>query len=53
MGLYKIDNASREEWDIRERRRHERRQWMVTLGEIALMVGSVVAVALLMKWLEI
>ena len=47
MGLYKIDNVSSEEWHRRQLRRHDLKQWGITLLEI----GALVAVVLLLMWL--
>lgn len=47
MGLWKIDNVSRDEWQRRMMRRHHIHQWLVLIGQIALMAGAV----LLIIWL--
>lgn len=46
MGIWKIDSVSSEEWHRRQMRRHSIRMWLITLAEIAAMVGIV----LLMMW---
>ena len=43
MGLYKIDNVSKEEWERRMMRRHSIQRWIITLLEILFMVGVVLA----------
>ena len=53
MGLYKIDNASREEWERQARRRHEVRQWLITLAEIGAMAAMVLIYIWLIRWLDI
>ena len=40
MGITKIDERT-SEWERREMRRHTFRQWMITIGEVLLMVGAV------------
>lgn len=53
MGIYKIDNVSKEEWARRKMRRNDIRSWMVTLVEIAAMVGVVWLVIWAWNWLGI
>jgi len=53
MGLYKIDNASSEEQKRRAIRRHEAKQWMITLAEIGAVVGLVILWSWLIRWLDI
>jgi len=53
MGLYKIDNVSKEEKERREMRRNDIRSWLVTLAEIAVMAGVVWLVIWLWNWLGI
>ena len=43
MGLYKIDNVSKEEWERRMMRKHSIQRWIITLLEIFFMVGVVLA----------
>ena len=43
MGLSKIDNVSKEEWERRMMRRHSIQRWIITLLEILFMVGVVLA----------
>lgn len=40
MGLTKIDERT-SEWERREMRRHNIKQWAITIGEILLMFGAV------------
>lgn len=49
MGIWKVDNVSSKEWEKRMRRRHEAKQWMILLVEIALMVGAVLFVMWIMS----
>lgn len=44
MGLWKIDNVNREEWERREMRRHNIRQWVITLVQLALIAGAVLVI---------
>ena len=56
MGLRKINNEFRispEEWQRRQMRRHSIRQWCITILQISGMVGSVVFLIWLMKWLGV
>ena len=53
MGIWKIDNVSSEEWERREMRRHNIRQWLVTLAELACMAGAVIGLIYLVRWLGI
>ena len=46
MGLYKIDDVSREERERREMRRHSIKMWAITLLEI----GALAAVIALLIW---
>ena len=41
MCLWKVDNVSSEEWHRRQMRRHSIERWLITLGEIALMVVTI------------
>jgi len=41
MGLWKVDNVSSEEWERRMMRRHSIQRWLITLGQIALMVVTI------------
>ena len=43
MGIYKIDDVSSKEWDRKMMRQHNIRQWMILIGELALMTGVVLA----------
>ena len=43
MGLWKVDNVSSEEWQRRMMRRHNLWRWFVTILELALMAGVVLA----------
>ena len=43
MGLYKIDDVSSKEWDRKMMRKHNIRQWLILIGELALMTGVVLA----------
>ena len=47
MGLWKVDTVSRDEWERRIMRRHDLRQWLITIGQLMLMAGAV----LLIIWL--
>ena len=51
MGLYKIDNVSSEEWHRRQLRRHELKQWAITLLEIVALIGAVLFLMWLARWL--
>ena len=53
MGLWKVDNVSSEEWERRMLRRHDIKQWTITIIEIAGMVGAVIGIAWLMGFLGI
>lgn len=57
MGLRKINDGqfriSPEEWQKRQMRRHSIRQWCITILQISGMVGAVVLLILLMKWLGV
>jgi len=50
MGLWKVDNVSSEEWQRRMMRRHDIRQWTITVIEILLLAGLVVGVWYLFMW---
>ena len=50
MGLWKVDNVSSVSWEKRMRWRHEAKQWLILLGQIALMVGAVLLVMWIMSW---
>ena len=50
MGLYKIDNVTKEERERRELRRHDIQRILITIGQIALMVGAVVVTILVVRW---
>ena len=49
MGLWKVDDVS-SGWEKQMRRRHEAKQWLILLAEIALMVGAVLMVMWIMSW---
>lgn len=53
MGIWKIDNVSSEERERREMRRHDIRQWLITLAELACMAAAVIGVIHLVRWLGI
>ena len=53
MGLWKVDNVSSEEWERRMLRRHDIKQWTITILQIAGMVGSVLLLIWLMNWLGV
>ena len=53
MGLWKIDNVSSEEWQRREMRRHDIKMWLITILEICAMVGAVLLLMWLIRWLGI
>lgn len=42
MGLWKIDNVSRTEWERRARRQHEIHMWLLLVGQLIL-IGVVIA----------
>ena len=44
MGLWKIDTVSRDEWERRMMRRHNIRQWLITIGQILLIAGAVMVI---------
>lgn len=50
MGLWKVDNVSSEEWHRRMMRRHDIRQWTITVIEILLLAGLVVGIWYLFMW---
>ena len=50
MGLWKVDNVSSEEWHRQQLRRHDIRQWVITIVEILLIVAFVVGMWLLFEW---
>lgn len=41
MGLWKIDNVSKEEWERRMMRRHSIKRWLITIGEILLIAATI------------
>ena len=51
MGLWKVDNVSSEEWQRRMMRRHNMWRWFVTIMELALMAGMVLAFTKIYKQL--
>ena len=53
MGLYKIDNVSREEWERRRMRRQEIWKWAILLLEIGALAGVIVLMVLAWEWLGI
>ena len=53
MGLYKIDDVSREEWARRRERRDEIRKWLILLLEIGAMAGTIALLIWLVRWLGI
>ncbi len=53
MGLTKIITSSTEEWKRREMRKHERREWMILIAEVAALAGWIVLMVYLIKWLEV
>lgn len=57
MGLRKINDGqfriSAEEWQRRQMRRHSIHQWCITILQISGMVGAVVLLIWLMKWLGV
>ena len=50
VGLWKVDNVSSEEWHRKQMRRHDIKQWVLTIIEIILMVGVVVGMYYLFMW---
>ena len=50
MGLWKIDNVSKEERERRELRRHDIQRILITLGQIALMTGAVMVTIWVVCW---
>ena len=50
MGLYKIDNVTKEERERRELRRHDIQRILLTLGQIALMAGAVMVTIWVVCW---
>ena len=50
MGLWKVDNVSSEEWERRMMRRHDIKQWTLTIIELLLMAGLVIGVYYLFMW---
>jgi len=50
MGLWKVDNVSSEEWHRQQLRRHDIRQWVITIVEILLIVAFVVGMWFLFEW---
>ena len=53
MGLYKIDNVSREEWQRRRMKHHERIRWAITIAEILLIAGMITGLVFFARWLGI
>lgn len=53
MGIWKIDNVSSEEWERRQLRRHDIISWLRTLAEIAAMIGVVLLLMWMIRWLGI
>lgn len=53
MGLYTIDDVCRKERERREMRRHNIRQWLILIAELAAMAGCVIGVIFLARWLGI
>ena len=41
MGIWKVDNVSKEEWERRMMRRHSIKQWALTILELAAMAGII------------
>lgn len=52
MGLYTIDESWKER-ERRERRRHERIRWAITIAEIALLGGMAAGLVFFARWLGI
>lgn len=44
MGLWKVDTVSRDEWERRMMRRHNIRQWLITIGQLLLMAVAVILI---------
>jgi len=44
MGIWKVDNVSSEEWHRRQMRWYSIKRWVITLLEIAAMVGVILFV---------
>lgn len=54
MGIRKINDGFRispEEWHRRQMRRHSIQRWCITILQISGMVGAVVLLIWLLKWL--
>ena len=50
MGIWKIDNVSSEEWQRRQMRRYNIKQWSLVILEIALIIGFVVGMWHVYTW---
>ena len=53
MGLWTIDNVIQQERERKAMRKHERRQWLITLAEIATMLIFAAGAVWLIRWLGI
>ena len=50
MGLWTIDNVNQQERERAARRRHERRRWLILLGEVAMMLAFAAGAVWLIRW---
>ena len=53
MGLWTIDNVIQQERERKAIRRHERRQWAITITEILILAGLIAGAVWLIRWLGI
>lgn len=53
MGLWTIDNVIQQERERKAMRRHERRQWAITIIEILALAGLIAGAVWLIRWLGI
>lgn len=50
MGLWTTDNVCMAERERAARRRHERRQWLILLGEVAGLLAFLASAVWLIRW---
>ena len=50
MGLWTTDNVCMAERERAARRRHERKMWLITLAEVAVMLAFAAGAVWLIRW---
>lgn len=50
MGLWTTDNVCQAERERAARRRHERKMWLITLAEVAVMLAFAAGAVWLIRW---